>query len=115
MIRRPPRSTRTNTLFPDTTLFRSRGAALVAEADSTARAALIAERTELADRQWLNGIKADVLAQIERLQLIKALETAQRDTTTNRITTKSTEIAQALVTDALRAQFARAEIGRAHV
>src|SRR3546814_16960907 len=29
MIRRPPRSTRTDTLFPDTTLFRSkRGAAL---------------------------------------------------------------------------------------
>src|SRR3546814_7391427 len=25
MIRRPPRSTRTDTLFPDTTLFRSRG------------------------------------------------------------------------------------------
>lgn len=85
----------------------ARGEALVAEADSPARAALIAERTELADRQWLNGIKADVLAQIERLKLIKALETAQRDTTTNRITTKSTEIAQALVTDALRAQFAR--------
>jgi len=85
----------------------ARGAALVAEADSPARAALIAERTELADRQWLNGIKADVLAQIERLILINALETAQRDTTTNRITTKSTEVAQALVTDALRAQFAR--------
>lgn len=85
----------------------ARGAALAAEADSPARAALIAERVELADRQWLNGIKADVLAQIERLQLIKELETAQRDTTTNRITTKSTEIAQALVTDALRAQFAR--------
>src|SRR3546814_15116222 len=28
MIRRPPRSTRTDTLFPDTTLFRSAGAAL---------------------------------------------------------------------------------------
>lgn len=85
----------------------ARGAALMAEADSPARASLIAERTELVDRQWLSGIKADVQAQIERLKLIKALETAQRDTTTNRITTKSTEIAQALVTDALRAQFAR--------
>lgn len=85
----------------------ARGEALVAEADSPARAALTAERIELADRQWLNGIKADVLAQIERLKQIKALETAQRDTATNRITTKSTEIAQALVTDALRAQFAR--------
>jgi hypothetical protein len=85
----------------------ARREALLAEADSPARAALIAERNELADRQWLNGIKADVLAQIERLKQIKALETAQRDTTTNRITTKSTEIAQALVTDAMRAQFAR--------
>lgn len=85
----------------------ARGAALAAEGDSPARAALIAYRIELADRQWLNGIKADVLAQIERLKLIKKLETAQRDTTTNRITTKSTEIAQALVTDALRAQFSR--------
>jgi energy-coupling factor transporter ATP-binding protein EcfA2 len=85
----------------------ARGEALVAEADSPARAALIAERTELTDRQWLNGIKADVLAQIERLKQILALETAQRDTATNRITTKSTEIAQGLVTDALRAQFAR--------
>src|SRR3546814_10300456 len=28
MIRRPPRSTRTDTLFPDTTLFRSSGACL---------------------------------------------------------------------------------------
>src|SRR6056297_4049913 len=30
MIRRPPRSTRTDTLFPYTTLFRSRGAGAVA-------------------------------------------------------------------------------------
>lgn len=85
----------------------AREAALAAEADSPARAALIAERTELADRHWLHGIKADVLAQIERLKKIRALETAQKDTATNRITSKSTEIAQALVTDALRAQFAR--------
>lgn len=85
----------------------ARGEGLVAEAGSPARAALIAERTELADRQWLNGIKTDVLAQIERLKQIKVLEIAQRDTTTNRITAKSTDVAQALVTDALRAQFAR--------
>src|SRR3546814_3073275 len=35
MIRRPPRSTRTDTLFPYTTLFRSRWSALVAKALST--------------------------------------------------------------------------------
>lgn len=85
----------------------TRANALATEADSPARAALLAEKTELSDRQWLGGIKADVLAEIERLKQIARLEAAQRDTTTNRITTKSTEIAQALVTDALRAQFAR--------
>ena len=68
---------------------------------------MLAERAELADRQWLAGIKADVLAEIGRLKQIARLETAQRETATNRITSKSTEIAQALVTDALRAQFAR--------
>jgi ABC-type dipeptide/oligopeptide/nickel transport system ATPase subunit len=85
----------------------ARASALVAEADSPARAALLAEQAELADRQWLGGIKADVLAEIERLKQIARLEGCQRDTATNRITTKSTEIAQALVTDALRAQFSR--------
>ena len=68
---------------------------------------MLAEKAKLADRQWLGGIKADVLAEIERLKQIARLEAAQRDTATNRITAKSTEIAQALVTDALRAQFAR--------
>ena len=83
----------------------TRASALAAEAGSPARAALLAEKTELVDRQWLGGIKADVLVEIERQKKIARLEAAQRDTTTNRITTKSTEIAQALVTDALRAQF----------
>lgn len=85
----------------------ARAKALAAEAGSQPRAALLAEKTELADRQWLNGIKADVLAEIERMKQIARLEAAQRDTATNRITSKSTEIAQALVTDALRTQFVR--------
>lgn len=85
----------------------TRANALAAEAGSPARTALLAERAELADRQWLGGIKADVLAEIERQKKIALLEAAQRDTATNRVTTKSTEIAQALVTDALRTQFAR--------
>src|SRR3546814_12712851 len=36
MIRRPPRSTRTDTLFPYTTLFRSEGAAQFGERDQIA-------------------------------------------------------------------------------
>lgn len=85
----------------------TRASGLSAEAGSPARVALLAEKTELADRQWLGGIKADVLAEIDRQRKVGLLETAQQDTTTNRVTIKSTEIAQALVTDALRAQFAR--------
>ncbi|MDZ4759980.1 MAG: AAA family ATPase [Alphaproteobacteria bacterium] len=85
----------------------ARANGLAAEAGSPARSALLAEKAELADRQWLRGIRADVLAEISRLKQITRLEAAQRDAATNRITAKSTEIAQALVTDALRAQFAR--------
>lgn len=80
---------------------------LLADADSPERAALVSENAELADRQWLAGIKEDVLAEIVRRKQIAKLETAQRNTATTRITNKSTEIAEALVTDALRAQFAR--------
>jgi hypothetical protein len=40
-----------------------------------------------ADRQRLGGIKADVLAEIERPKQIAQFEAAQRDTATNRITT----------------------------
>jgi len=82
-----------------------RVAGLLADAGSAERLALLSEKAELADRQWLAGLKADVLAEIERRKQIAALETAQKQTSTARITTKSTEVAGALVTDALRAQF----------
>lgn len=82
-----------------------RVAGLLADAGSAERLALLSEKAELADRQWLAGVKADVLAEIKRRKQIAALETAQKQTSTARITTKSTEVAGALVTDALRAQF----------
>lgn len=84
---------------------RARG--LTAEAGSPERLELIAERDELSDRAWLEKIKTDVLTEISRRTEIAALEAAGKDTTTNRITNKSTEIAQQVVTDALRAQFAK--------
>jgi hypothetical protein len=80
-------------------------------AGSEARKNLIAERDELADRKWLGTVKADVLAEIDRRKQIAALQTAIKDTATNRITSKSTEIAEILVTNALRAQFAK-EVAR---
>jgi energy-coupling factor transporter ATP-binding protein EcfA2 len=84
-----------------------RASGLTAEAGSEARLKLISERDDLADRVWLDDMKVDVLAEIERRKKIVAVETAAKDTSTNRVTSKSTEIAQQVVTDALRAQFAR--------
>lgn len=80
---------------------------LQSEASSPQRAALIAERDGLADRKWLGVVKADVLAQIERLKATEAIEKASKDTATNKITTQSARIAQALVTNRLRASFAK--------
>ncbi|WP_245283745.1 AAA family ATPase [Bradyrhizobium sp. URHD0069] len=79
---------------------------LKADADSPQRATLVAEEDDLADRKWLGLVKADVFAQIERLKEIEALRTATRETTTNKITTQSARIAQALVTNRLRSRFA---------
>ncbi|WP_430648721.1 AAA family ATPase, partial [Bradyrhizobium neotropicale] len=79
---------------------------LQSEATSPQRAALITERDGLTDRKWLGVVKADVLAQIDRLKAIEATEKASKDTATNKITTQSARIAQALVTNRLRGQFA---------
>jgi energy-coupling factor transporter ATP-binding protein EcfA2 len=80
--------------------------ALRSEANSPQRTALVAERDGLADRKWLGVVLADVLAQITRRKAIEALEKASKDTTTNKITTQSARIAQALVTNRLRGCFA---------
>lgn len=79
---------------------------LQSEANSPQRTALVAERDGLVDRKWLGVVLADVLAQITRLKAIEALEKASKDTSTNRITTQSARIAQALVTNRLRGRFA---------
>ena len=85
----------------------TRAATLNADADAPARRAMIQKYEELADRKWLANNKTDVLAEINRKKAIAALSKALDDTTTNRITAKSTEIAKELVTDALRARFAQ--------
>jgi energy-coupling factor transporter ATP-binding protein EcfA2 len=80
--------------------------ALQSEVNSPQRTALIAERDVLADRKWLGWLKDDVLAQIDRLKAKEAIEKASKDTATNKITTQSAHIAQALVTNRLRGRFA---------
>jgi len=80
--------------------------ALRSEANSPQRAGLVAERDRLADRKWLGIVLPDVLAQITRLKAVEVLEKAGKDTVTNKITTQSARIAQALVTNRLRGRFA---------
>src|SRR3546814_12002939 len=60
MIRRPPRSTRTDTLFPSTTLFRSGRARVVV----LRGAVLLAERFHALDHQVRLGQQAAVLGQV---------------------------------------------------
>ena len=80
---------------------------LRAEEASEERKQMRNEFEELADREWLAVVQDDVIAEINRRKQRAALEAAVRDTATNRITTKSREVAEQLVTNALRAQFSK--------
>ena len=81
--------------------------ALQAAEHSDERRRMQAECDELADREWLSVVQQDVITEIARRKQRTALESARRDTTTNRITAKSAELAAGLVTNALRAQFSK--------
>ncbi|MCB1469122.1 MAG: AAA family ATPase [Rhizobiaceae bacterium] len=85
----------------------SRATALLADEQSDERKALRSELAELTDRQWLSGIKEDVLAEIERRKCLSALDTVLKDTRPNAITQKNTALSEALITDRLRGRFAR--------
>src|SRR3546814_20718220 len=65
MIRRPPRSTRTDTLFPYTTLFRSSDAALIAEpsriAYGTSKGAVITFTKYIATQHGRQGIRCNCI------------------------------------------------------
>jgi hypothetical protein len=78
-----------------------------ADATSEARMALLRELAELEDRQWLAGIKVDVMLEIQRKKEIEALEGATQRTRHNEITRKSSELSEYLVTDRLRGRFAQ--------
>src|SRR3546814_15603387 len=55
MIRRPPRSTRTDTLFPYTTLFRSIAASAMASPPEAAQPALDGEKEHQAEQRQQRG------------------------------------------------------------
>src|SRR3546814_8498650 len=109
MIRRPPRSTRTDTLFPYTTLFRSAKAELAVskDRDDLARGALSAKRraTERIEdaRRELKQVDAEV---------------GKLDDDIGKLRAKLSEARQRQKTITLRSQSASSrikQIGRAHV
>ncbi len=76
----------------------------VAEAalhDPDARATLLRESNELEDRLWLHNNGPAVVEQIGRLKKIARLIAAQADTNTTPVTSKTTVLSKAIVTDAL--------------
>lgn len=85
----------------------SRAGALLADDESDERKKLRAELEDLKGRQWLAGIKDDVLAEVARLKSIANLQKALKDARSNTITSKNTNLSEALVTERLRARFAQ--------
>lgn len=85
----------------------TRAVGILADDQSDERKKLRLELAELKDRQWLSGVKNDVIAEIARLKSIATLETAIRDTRPNTITAKNTSLSEALITERLRARFAQ--------
>ena len=73
--------------------------------DPVTRKALEAERKELDAREWLSGVKADVLKQIDQFKIVAELELCKKDLNTSAITSKSSELTEMFVTTAFRDRF----------
>ena len=82
-----------------------RVAALRAEDESDERKKMQRDYEELIDREWLAVVREDVIAEICRRRKCAELRERLNDTTTSRISIKSREVADRLVTDVLRARF----------
>ena len=85
--------------------------AIQADDGSSERLQAQKEYQELKDRAWLASVVDDVVSEINRLRNATRLQGVLATTFTQAITIKSREISGQLVTDALRAQFAK-EIDR---
>jgi len=76
-----------------------------AASDPATRKTLESELRELAAREWLSGIRADVLKQIERYRLVAELEDCKRDLNTTAITAESSALTETFVTQAYTQRF----------
>ena len=75
--------------------------------DEEVRKTLLFEIESHKDRVALKALKKDIEAEIERLAQIKRLKQAEKTTAKISITNKNKELSDQLVTNALRARFAR--------
>ena len=85
---------------------RTKAHAMQSAGASPERQALRNRHDELADREWLNVVKDDVLKAITIKAGVDTLKALSPQTARARITTKSTALAKDLVTDRLRDRFA---------
>ncbi len=76
-----------------------------AASDPVARRQLETELNELAAREWLSGIQADVLEQTERYRIVAELEGCKKDLNTTTITAKSNDLADTFVTASFKSSF----------
>ena len=88
-----------------------RAALLLADDKSKERKQMCSQQDELKAREQLTTMQEDVVAEIERRKKRKTLEKSLEDTKTHKITTKSSEIAEQLVTNALCERF-RSEVSK---
>lgn len=73
--------------------------------DPETRKKLSQELKELEAREWLSGVKADVLEQVTRHKVIAELDSCKKDLSTASVTAKSTELTKQFVTDAFQQCF----------
>src|SRR3546814_4781196 len=80
MIRRPPRATRTDTRFPDTTLFRSRGIAQVAAAGgmkvlmTDSRAGAAQEARDFIEKMLVRAAEKGGVSKVDAAAAVKRSE-----------------------------------------
>ena len=89
----------------------SRAKTLREEVNSDKYVALKNKYEDYKDREWLETIKDDLFAEIDRKLQIEGIKNLIKETNTKRITDKASELSEKLVTHMLRSQFAR-EINR---
>lgn len=94
-----------------------RASALTADAHSPERIRLLTQLKALEAREWLKSMLPDVAAEVSRKKKIAQIDRVIGEADTRAITQKASQLAELLVTDALRAQFIReiAALGVGHL